>query len=806
MAFIDEYPYLNNTTSYIIDDDVDVPPVQPNPNSIIVLGTAQKGPLHKPVLLDDANISSVFGAHVEDPFGDLMLFKGYKEMKSIYPGASIYGVRIGDAQRASLNLYENQITASGDLSATDVTACMRIESKTDGDNTTEVNVIGDASGSPTVLDVALPDGVTLNYQMDVDGDVPGAYYRVSDLVNALNNDADFAAVNQAKVNVLTAEVDVTIVSGIVSGESETTYDLESGAGSYGDKLIEILTAYTASESIDSASIEAGDTTSTLAATPNKDEDPNTETISNLLTIKTAELLLTATAIHIGTATLSLDCIDDSHWDKTDLTYNIVGLEITRVRGGVSEVLTLTTDYTVSSTTGIITLTASNLIALGDKYYADYKYRSIFVEANVRSDLQEGNRYSYFIYGKDIVFGAAQRYNIEARYLANSEYIIGADVIVSDAKNTIVRFVNPDKTPALGDVVRFVIVYEPELPALSGTIISSSIVQETQLTGGSDGRRLIGTKLYDELEKGYQGAENMPARYLIPTGVYLDDTIDSIDFETGLPTVVSAGFLDQASKYAKRKSKYVSECFGIINIRPMVANDINNPTLDEINDWYDKLINVSSTDTTRPANQVATYDDYHMIVPVGDAVFQITGVNNGTPYVGQFAGIHAAIMQNMNPDHAIVNQNINSGPIQRFVYPIMNNEWINKINQMRYTLYTQSSIDGSYTIIDSPTLARSASKFDRQFVTQIVFDIIQTARLVAKPFLGKSGNDTMRKSLETSIRNKIMDQFHPERISGLGVTVYATSADKISGKTQVLLNISTSKEIRKIAFTTSLALV
>jgi hypothetical protein len=808
MAFTDEFPFLNNSTSFIVDDDVQVPAVPPNPNSIIILGTATKGPLYKAVPVNDDNISTTFGDHVDDAYGDVMLVKGYKEAKTLFPGAAIHGVRIGNATRSSLTLYENQLHASGDLSYTDITASFSVESKSDEANATEVVVRGDASGSPTSVDVTLPDGVTLNYQLDVSGAVPGAFDRVSDLVSALNNDPNFATFNVAKETLLTQDVNVTITSGLISGNIETTYDIDSGTGSYGDKLVDILAVFNNSAVTDSSSIEAGDTKSTLAAgAPKKDSDPNTETISVFSTIITSEAVLTASASDIGTTVLTLDAADDSHWDNADTTYNITNLVVTLVRGGVATTLVKDTDYTLTATTGKITLigTYASGAQLGDKFWADYKYKTVYVEANLRSDLQTGNRYSYFVYGSDIIFGAAQRYNVQAIYNANIEYNVGVDVIVSDADNTIVKFVNPDNEPSVGDTVVFSLAYEPELPAITGTIISSTIVQESQLSGGSDGRKLIGKLLYDELEKGYMGSENMPARYLVPMGVFVDDTIQSIDFDTGLPTVINAGYIDQLSKYAKRKSRYVSECFGLITVQPMSAADINNPTLQEVNTWYNRLTVVSATDTTRPANVLKSFDDYHVVIPLGDAVFQIPGVFSGRPYVGQFAFLHASVMQNSNREEAIVNMNINPGPIVRFVYPIMNNAWINKLNQARYTLYTQSSVDGNYTIVDSPTLARATSKFDRQFVTQTVFDIIQTSRAVAKPFFGKPGFDSVRKSLETSIINRINDLYHPNRVSGFNATVFATDADKLSGKTQVLLQIVTSKEIRKIQFTTQLEL-
>jgi len=962
--FTDLYPYVPKTTSYIKDEDAPRPATTPNPNAIILIGTATKGPLYTPTLMEDETLSDIFGDYVDDGYGEAMLVKGYREIKSMVPSAFIYGVRIGDVRKPKLDLYENRNHANDpanpDLAPTGISACMTIISKIDGENSTEVKIDGDSNGDPAVMTVTLPDGTVLSYQLDVFGNTPGAYYNVTDLVDALNADAVFAQYNVAQANVLTDEVNITITDMDSNGTIDTEYDLTSPTGkSYGDKLIDIIQAINKTGIVDSTSVKAGDAESTLAGAPIKDADPNTNTITSFYTIKAAEELLNTQAADVGTTLLNLACRESgTNWDNTgadaikdyvlyrtragvtthlvegptiisenDTVSSVAGNTITLgtalsqdyttaatvsraeatttlasdanagdtdiVVNGVAGILvndTITIDDGTNNETATVTavnsgtntitvsagltnsyaaatptnvtraaanttlsaaassgdtsidvadatgfvggaeITISETVAgdwhwntndittgqieltsgaqLGDIYFIDYRYKTLYIEANLRSELQIGNRFSYFVYGSKILFGAAQLYPLELTYQTRHTYTPGVDIMISDAKGGKVKFINPDNYPEEGSVVSLLIRFQPELPAVTGTVIDATqgIVQASQLTNGNDGRRLVGMALYNELEKGYIGQENIPARYVVPLGVHIDDVVDSIDYETGLPTVVSAGFLEQLSKYVSRKSRYVSEAFGIISPKPINAADINNPTLEEIVTWYDRLVNVSPTDPTRPANIVSSFDDYHIIIPVGDAVFVVNGIKNGRPYIGQFAAIHAGLMQNKDPKTAMVMYTINTGPIQRLIYPIMNNEWINRINGMRYTLYTQSMVDGTYLISDAPTLARAESKFDRQFVVQTVFDIIQTVRTIARPFFGRANDDKTRKSLEIAIDEKVKSVYAPDRIQGFAVTVHASDTDKISGKTQVSLHITTSKEIRNIAIVTQLDLV
>ena len=104
----DQYPNVNNVVSYISDEDSPIQAAPPDPTVILLFGTAEQGPLYKPVSIDDSNIEDVFGSYVNDPYGDLMIVKGYKEIRSVFPQARIRGVRVGNATRAKLDLYENQ--------------------------------------------------------------------------------------------------------------------------------------------------------------------------------------------------------------------------------------------------------------------------------------------------------------------------------------------------------------------------------------------------------------------------------------------------------------------------------------------------------------------------------------------------------------------------------------------------------------------------------------------------------------------------------------------------------------------------
>ena len=367
MATQDLFPNVNSVVSNIIEQDVAREPSPVSPDAILVVGTATKGPLYQPVRINDNNISDLFGSAPNDIYAGSSLVKGYKEMiSSMGTQTDIVAIRIGNATKATLDLYENREATSGDLSYTDDTIGLTIEALTEGEagNNITATVYADENDLPTILDIRTPDG-TVSFPMSVDGSVGTA--RVSELAASINAHATTSLYIQALPNVLENTEVIDIVSGAISGVIETRYDMASVSGSAGDKLIDITDAYTQSQYTDSSSIAAGVLTASLAKTPVKDSDESTETIDEFWRLVDDETLIgPALAGDVGTTSLTLAAASDTHW----VAGEIEDLVVTKTdSNGTETILTLTTDYTFVAGTSIITLVTP--VTLGETYEADY---------------------------------------------------------------------------------------------------------------------------------------------------------------------------------------------------------------------------------------------------------------------------------------------------------------------------------------------------------------------------------------------------------------------------------------------------
>jgi len=806
----DLYPNVNSVVSNIIEQDVVREPAPVSPDAILVIGTATKGPLYQPIRINDANITELFGASPNDLYGQTSLVKGYKEMVgSMGTTTDIVAIRVGNATKASVSLYEHREITSGDLQYTGDTVALTIDALTEGEegNSVEARVRsatpdGETPPSPdypTQLDITTPEGTSV-FPLSVMG--VGGYARVSELAAAINADTLVSAYVQATSNVLQQTEIVDIVSGSVSGHIETRYDMQSVSGSYGDKMLEITEAYTQDQFEDTDSVLAGVITATLENTPMKDADENTETIDEFWRKPINEVLIGPVLFaDVGTTALPLDAAGDSFW----VAGEIESLVVTKTDGnGTVTTLTLTTDYTVNVNTGIVTLVGVGA-QLNETYKATYEYQATYVEANVRSALQSGNQYSYFVGGDTILFGATQSYSLTLKYQAKNNFQVPRDIAVDDDDDGIIQFRNPDNEPSVGDSVSVTFLYEPELPARAGSSLASGRFQASSLTGGSDGRRLSGAEYYSELAKGYLAADNIPIRHVVPQGVYLDDVLDGIDYETGLPSERNAGYHSQLSLFLRRKSQYVSECEGYISTQPLIPSSAtNNPTLTEKEAWYNALVTVSATETTRAANVMATFDDYHVTVLTGSATLLTAGIYGNRPYVDGFANIYAAMRFHHNNLDSMINKRVPTNVIQDMIYPVLAMDRVNEINAARYTMITRHSQDGSIIVADAPTAARASSQFNRQYNVAIVFEAVNAVRSVLDQFIGKPNKNAVRQSMETTAK-MVLREMTPDKLLSFDVKVIADRNDAISGKTRVKLILLTANEIRKIEIETRMQL-
>ena len=108
----DKYPYVQGVRSNVVEELIRQEVLPPSANAIIIFGTAEKGELYTPKRIDTTNAEEIFGANVSDPYERYNLMKGFYEITGSMPNTEVIGVRIGNAKKASLTLFEHQV-ASG---------------------------------------------------------------------------------------------------------------------------------------------------------------------------------------------------------------------------------------------------------------------------------------------------------------------------------------------------------------------------------------------------------------------------------------------------------------------------------------------------------------------------------------------------------------------------------------------------------------------------------------------------------------------------------------------------------------------
>jgi hypothetical protein len=793
-----EYPFLSGVRSNLIEEQIQEQSLPPSADAIIIFGTATKGPLYTPTRVTPASVESIFGTSVSDPYEKFNLLKGFHEINGTFPRADIIAVRIGNAKKASLTLYEHQVTSGIYAPQAVDTASVTLSALAEGNdgNAVTADIYGDTQGIPTRMIVGLPTGSSVEF------DLANQYKTPSLLAQAMNADDEVSQFIKTTPNVLSTSGTVTIIEHpSISGQIQTTYSLAQ------NNILDITAAYIQSEYDDVDVVPAGRSSATLTRTPIKDQDPNTVTISQVFSIIRNEIAFgPAEPGDIGETSVVLDAASDVKFDNTEL--NSVRSLVVRKKSGVTGVTTtleLTTDYTFTVSTATILLNVG--LVVGDVIYADYEYLTTFAEANVRSALETGNSYSYFIGGNVITFGATQTNPLSLVYNSKSNFAIPGDISLSSAVSGTVRFSINENSPAIGDVVSFEYVFEPELPAPNqptGTVLPSGKRQASQLTGGTDGRALALAEYYNELAKGYIAADNIPFRIAVPQGVYIDDVMTGVDFETGYDSEMNAGFHNQLSLFLQRHSLYVSECVGIMSVKPMVSENPAQPSLEEREDWYDKLVNVSATDVTRAANVVSSIQDYHLVATVGDFIWAHPAINGGRLYVDGGANMFAGMKFFHDNLTSIVTRNVPKTVIRTMPYKIVSADRLNALIGMRYTVFTEDSDTGNFKAAAAPTLAASTSQFRKQYNLDITIEAINRVRRVLKPFIGQPNKNSVREAMKQAAKQELQ-LMSPNKLMAFDINIIATRNEAINGRLQVELTLTTAVEIIQINVRTRLQL-
>ncbi len=792
MASIDNF---NGVRSNLVDQGIPQVTAAFSPNSIFIFGTAKSGPVNQPIRVNPTDsVVSLVGDVVTYGLGfETSLPRGYFEFSDASAGQQeVVLVRVGETSKSSIRLYENETVSSGEVGATIIidedgtqhpAYSLTIQSASESSlyNGSIVRVIGDDNGNPAALRIELTDGTIATYQISQTYNGPNVITKVSDLVNRINATSALAGKIIADYDPIEKTYEIT-VNETDEDVKVTTYDISGGT--YGDKIVGIKQAYVEGSVVQN--IAAGSLTATLSAIPEKSMEEATPTITSFTRHVLNESVLTVAPTMVGATNkvVFLSCVNVSSWDSTDGLDNVV-VKVKRNGTDSFSTLTVTTDYTVNESAGTITILGP--LAVGDRYFVSYDYSASYTEVKLRSEIPAGNDSVYFIGGDVVIFGAAQPFDITIGYSAK-RYINLSKISLVDKVNGIIDFLDASELPDVGSKVTLVFTYEPELPAITGTVLSTGQIQPGSMSGGSDG---IPSSLLDykrALQKAFEAVDLYPRRHNIVMGMYLDDVENGYNENTGLPESVPVAIHDLVIPFVERSSVLANECDVAVPVRPLA-----NITPAGISQWITKLTVPSTTDPNRPANIIAGIENFRVDAPVGCFVYKNTNINGGKEYFANPATIYVGFKSGLNYTESAVHKQVPSC-IRDLGVKIFNADIISALNANKYTAAVMNASQ-QFIWADAPTVSRG-SQFSRQFVRDTTFLAIALAREAAAPYIGKPRQSHFLTSMRKDIY-KAVTVLLPDAIGSAFVELLPISDGYITGHTAIRLILDIAVEITRV---------
>lgn len=802
---------LNYVESNILEEVFDIPSNTNTSNATLIIGTARKG---RTKVLRKVTYGDVTTQYGEAP----SLAASDWETNAVHAAIAIqsstanrdkdmYIYKVGDSSTAKLSLYEMQIEDIGDLSFSfdddgKPIVSMIFESLEEDEiaNDTRVIVRGE-SGVPSSVTIELPDGYRRVFSVDPYGIRPGIAKNVQELTNQILSDENISAVLDVRFTRLLKTNYPVIVQ-----NDGLPYIQVDGVGlneSWGDKLLNIISV---KEQVTyTETLEVGKTVNRLKYAPNKDADPYTATITSFRRKIKDEQVIKATSANIGqtsvTKTLSISSPAIA-WNGNVSTINVTSIK--RVRGGApTELLPSPASFSFSGPD--ITISGIPAMQIGDQILITYDFGVNLVEANTRSELVIGNENSYFVAGNNITFGAAQTLELTLTYDAVKVFS-PSDLNIADRQNIKIQFINPNTAPVTGATAYIDFEYLPELPAPTSSVLTGSsptptYIQESALKGGTSGS-FIDRQRYKELvEEALDETMLVPFRRVIVAGSYLDESVDGIDEETGLPGKVLLNWAALLKTKLEFKSKVSGECSTVIGVKPLSIQEINRGEV-AINAWYSYLLD----DVSNPfsaASVMGSLSSYHIDVALG--VFYASDIllQGGAQYIENPAYVICGMQLDGRLSESLIRQNVPAF-VKRLLVTFPSGAIVGRLNTARYTTLVLSP-QNEIRVADAPTAAQVGSNMARQLVRDTVYLAVRLARDIASTYIGLRRDATILNLMQSRINRDVIEALVPDFVSIFKAEVVPVPGGHISGETKLRLFIETSVEIRRVFFETTVKL-
>ena len=232
--------YAIPSSSTILQDfglAVSPPPTARN-RRVVIIGTAEDGPLYEPVRVDVPGDSEfVWGRQSQ---GDLV--RGIFECWNAQPNnQNIVGVRIGNAKKSILEIGEADGSGKWEKDSNENIVSLRLEGRFPGPTYDQITIERDTAGDVAIYNpkTQLTSTFSVNPKNPRDTTVDAT--NVAALVDAINADRNMNSVLTASYDTLTADYEIAItnnVDGVLSNTSSVKLQLPRIIGSSSGVIVE----------------------------------------------------------------------------------------------------------------------------------------------------------------------------------------------------------------------------------------------------------------------------------------------------------------------------------------------------------------------------------------------------------------------------------------------------------------------------------------------------------------------------------------------------------------------------------------
>ena len=781
-------------------------PQGPQNRRVVILGTAQDGPMYEAVkVTSSADASAQFGE-----FAKGSLVRGIVECFNAQVGSpaspDIWGMRIGGvkADRSVLKLYD--AAGSGD------TQVASLEALNEGSlyNSVYLKYTTDTEGSWVTL-YNPKTKLTSKYSADLDIDA---------LVSAINADSNakdivFAYAESFELDAL-EEFDSNDADTTVSGDNLIVDLYAKGvslagsfAGTFPVKKINSL--YTVSASAEQI-LAKGD--QIYAITDNYVGDSG----SYYTICETATM---SDAVGDQKAVWSIDG-DAGYFNTSDLVDDAADLDFTEASGNVHISLANTgianvansgqeVSATFTSTSGVPqaisgylniaseigTFVSSNSCTLTGDLSVTFTFDAIavgFIKGN-------GGTPRDFSIDADgnIRFGAAAPFALKFRYARKKFFEEGSNLTITNEATGLLKIVDPGMEAMVAPNNLWIGVNYDYVGADPDW--GNKHAGQQYLAGGANGIQMTNAELKNDLDKAY---EHFVADFFDIMCV-VDLTLDATDNAADeFPWNVSSGsspmnFGGQLSTFL---DEFNGEMIGLIGFEPMTGTGIGGRIKrEDVAERVKWLTDADSSKAYKAATILSDFNQPFMYAADLEGIFSERGARYSGMSTAAIAGLIAAIPT----EEAIFRFAVPGVQGMRYRYTEIDKaSGSRQVDVLADKRIATGRIDGDgVKITESRTLAKPGSDFENLMTVLILQEVLQICRTVAQDYIGKVSSAPLLQAFQSALDKGIGDSLVPRALRGFKAPIQMSPGERVLGKITIPLTLSPQFEIRDVHYNVQL---